>query len=130
MQVFKAARLTAPDFVWRTQPSEDDVTQLQAFACVTEEDIKQLQQERDEYIRLVLETCVEAREDSLEWFRAHAARLPAWTKMAKRVLTMQSLSAAAERVFSRFNHNFDETQTSLLEDYIEAAMMCQCNPRP
>jgi len=130
MQVLKAARLVSPAFVWRTRPTAADVDALRAFACVDQGDICQMQEELAQYTRLVLETNEEVRQDIQQWFQAHQVALPGWARMAKRVFTMQPSSAAAERVFSRFNNTFGDQQTAALEDYIESCMMCQCNPQP
>ena len=63
--------------------------------------------------------------DNLEWWKNHQLELPNWLRACKTALLIQP----AERVFSLLNNSFKESQTYVLEDYIETSLMVQYNGR-
>jgi len=130
LNVFRAARLINPLFVWRSKPTPDDINIMREFPFVQQQHVLQLQAELADYTRACAETAVDGDLDVPDWWRRHKSLFPGWALMAKRIFTMQPSSAAAERVFSRFNCSFGQQQTAVLEDYVEASMMCQVNCPP
>ena len=65
-----------------------------------------------------------------QWWAEHAAVLPAWAALARRVFLVVPSSAAVERVFSILRDTFGDDQKGALEDYVETALFLQYNRRP
>ena len=63
-------------------------------------------QETIDGLKMEIPMCMAAREDVsteidlIAWWKRHAIELPKWANAFKKVLLVQPLSAAAERVFS------------------------------
>jgi len=49
--------------------------------------------------------------------------ISAWCNAVKKVLAIQSLSAAAERAFSLLKYDFGDLQDNALQDYISICCM-------
>ena len=64
--------------------------------------------------------------DLISWWKRHAIEPPKWANAFKKVLLVQPMSAAAERIFSILQR-FTAQQQSSLEDYIELSVMLQFN---
>ena len=62
-----------------------------------------------------------------EWWRANKLQLPTWFSVAKIVALYQPSSAAVERLFSIYQHMFNDEQTLALADYKRAAIMVRFN---
>ncbi len=65
--------------------------------------------------------------DIMEWWKRNSDSLPHWAAAARKVLTIQPSSAAAERVFSLLTNSFFCRQEQALEVYVEASIMLQYN---
>jgi hypothetical protein len=58
-----------------------------------------------------------------------AARLPAWSALARQVFLLLPSSAAVERVFSILRHTFGKEQKTAGEDLLETSIFLQYNRR-
>ena len=65
----------------------------------------------------------------LTWWEIHEQEIPNWAKACKKILLIQPLSAASERVFSLLENSFRDSQACAMEDYIEASIMLHYNQR-
>ena len=63
----------------------------------------------------------------LRWWHTHGYLLPAWAALADVVAVLQPSSAGSERCFSIMNALFDDSQTQVLADCLEAATMLRHN---
>ena len=62
--------------------------------------------------------------DLLAWWEQHAKKISSWGKDCQKILLCQPSSACVERVFSMLKH-FNDQQESVLEDYVETALIIQ-----
>ena len=67
--------------------------------------------------------------DNLQWWKQNESALPCRAAAARKILLVQPLSAASERVFSLLKSSFNPQQQSSLQDYIEISLMLQYNVR-
>ena len=68
----------------------------------------------------------DGEEEKLVWWAVHPDTLPHWVALVRKLLLVQSSSAAAERVFS-FLNTLSAQQEGALEDYIEASVIIRYN---
>ena len=72
-------------------------------------------------------TGIDEELDVMLFWRQHRLSLPHWSQLAFIVALFQPSSAAAERVFSMMEAQFDDTQSNALEDYRAASVMLRYN---
>lgn len=126
LNAFKAARLFSPSKVTSLNPSASEVDSLLAFPFFSAtSDLSGLKGELATY--LATAEGVDATIDPVQWWKTNATVLPAWSAAAKKVLTTQPSSAAAERAFSLLNSTFSDKQDNSLKDYIETSVMLRYN---
>ena len=65
--------------------------------------------------------------DLLVWWRVNAVRFPYLARVARRFLAIPATSAPAERVWSTAGNLVDDTRARLLDDNVEALVMCHQN---
>ena len=65
----------------------------------------------------------------LRWWRANGNLFAPWALAARIVFVMSPSSASCERVFALLKNLFGEQQMSALADYVQAALMLNCNKR-
>ena len=85
--------------------------------------------ELPQYVAAAQDVVIEQEEKKVEWWQAHADRLPNWSMAVKKILLVQPSSAAAERVFSILAASFNDQQDRALADYLQASVMLQYNKR-
>ena len=125
LAVFKAAWLLSPVKIQEMQPDCAAVDSLLALPFLDANILGNLKSELPQYVAAVEDPC--ATYSPLEFWKTHAASLPAWATAARKVLLIQPTSAASERVFSLLNSSFGQQQYSSLQDYIETSLMLQFN---
>ena len=86
-----------------------------------------LQRELPTYIAAA--TDVNPDINVLTWWGIHEQEIPNWAKACKKILLIQPLSAASERVFSLLENSFQDSQAYAMQDYIEASIMLHYNQR-
>ena len=91
--------------------------------------IHDLIRELPQYVAAAQDVVIEQEEKKVEWWQAHADRLPNWSMAVKKILLVQPSSAAAERVFSILAASFNDQQDRALADYLQASVMLQYNKR-
>ena len=107
------------------KPTASDVESLSLFPFISQESIAMLQKELPSYLAKAEGTAPDV--DYLHWWKNNADSLPIWASCAKKILSVQRSSSAAERVFSIINASFHDQQDNALQDYIEASVMLQFN---
>ena len=101
LDAFKAARLFSPFKFHELKPSATDIDCLKAFPFLSsQETIDGLKMEIPMYMAASEDVSTEI--DLIAWWKRHAVELPKWANAFKKVLLVQPLSAAAERVFFNF----------------------------
>ena len=99
LDVFKAARLFSPFKFHELKPSATDIDCLKAFPFLSsQETINGLKMEIPMYMAASEDVSTEI--DLIAWWKRYAIELSKWTNAFKKVLLVQPLSSAAERVFS------------------------------
>ena len=91
--------------------------------------INGLIRELPQYVAAAQDVVIEQEEKKVEWWQAHADRLPNWSMAVKKILLVQPSSAAAQRVFSILAASFNDQQDRALADYLQASVMLQYNKR-
>ena len=125
---FQSARLFNPTKVIELIPDAAAVDNLRSFKFLnSDEVIGNLKSELPAYLAAADGTS--STVDLLVWWERHSETLLHWASACKTVLLCQPSSAAVERVFSLLNSQFNHSQFSALEDYLEAAIMLQYNKR-
>ena len=122
LNAFKATRLFSPTKVKMIKPDIAMIETLSTFPFVNDTTLSALKSEFPNYVAASED--VSSDLSPLEFWKAHADKLPSWSETAKKVLLLQP---SAERAFSLLKSTFNEQQLSSLEDYIEASMMLQYN---
>ena len=98
VSVFKAARLFSPIKVHEMKPVATDVDALSVFPFLNDSiTINNLKGELPSYVAKASDVSPEF--NVLEWWKRNGDGLPNWSSAARKVLVVQPLSAAAERVF-------------------------------
>ena len=125
---FKAARIMCPVAVQWMRPTPATVEALRILPFLDNDaTIDGLIRELPQYVAAAQDVVIEQEEKKMEWWQAHADRLPNWSMAAKKTLLVQSSSAAAERVFSILAASFNDQQDRALADYLQASVMLQYN---
>ena len=125
LAAFKAALLLCPHKVNSLKPTSSDVDSLEIFPFISPTShIPALKEELATYLSKA--DGVDITVDTLQWWKQYESSIPAWAASAKKVLTVQLSSAAAECVFSILN-SFNDQQDNSLQDYIEASVMLRFN---
>ena len=109
--VFKYARFFCPFQVQELRPHAAAIEELRRLPFLDDEaTIAGLQAE----LPACLATCDGCRDlsdsEKVEWWHGHAEQLPHWSTVVRKVLLLQVLLAAAERVF--FSFFVQHSQTS------------------
>ena len=79
---------------------------------------------------IALCTGVGGLTDIVNYWHARLKEFPHHAAATKRLALMQPSEASVERVFSRLKHHFSLAQmTTILNDYVEAAIMLDYNGR-
>lgn len=129
VRAFKAARYACPVRIQELQPTPAELDVLRAFPFLDDDEtIADLQRELPLY-RAEAEGVRLEDGQQMAWFRNHSGRLPHWSKAARLISLVQPSSAAAERVFSLLQANFNDKQLSTLGDELEASLMLGYNHR-
>ena len=115
---FKAARVMCPVTVGWLRPTRASVEALRIFSFLNNDaTIDGLVGELPQYTTAPQDVAIECEGRKVEWWKVHEERLPNWSSAVKKVLLVQSSSAAAERVFSLLWASFHMQQESALSDY-------------
>ena len=127
---FKAARIMCPVAVQWMRPTPATVEALRILPFLDNDaTINGLIRELPQYVAAARDVVIEQEEKKVEWWQAHADRLPNWSMAVKKILLVQPSSAAAERVFSILAASFNDQQDRALADYLQASVMLQYNKR-
>ena len=127
---FKAARIMCPVAVQWMRPTPATVEALRILPFLdSDATINGLIRELPQYVAAAQDVVIEQEEKKVEWWQAHADRLPNWSMAVKKILLVQPSSAATERVFSILAASFNDQQDRALADYLQASVMLQYNMR-
>ena len=66
-------------------------------------------------------------EDKVKWWRQRSDRLPHWSSAVVKVFLVQPSSAVAERVFSKINSSFNDSQDHAPVVFVQACVMLPYN---
>ena len=91
--------------------------------------INDLVMELPNYLAAAQDVIMPCKENKVKWWRQQSDNLPHWSSAVMKVLLVQPLSAAAERVFSILNSSFNDLQEHALMDYLQACVILQYNNR-
>ena len=109
ISIFKAVRIFNPQKVAMLKSDVSHVNALQIIPFFKNEELEKLKAELPSY--LAKANNISDDLDPLEWWKLNASVLPHWFNAVKKVLAIQSSSAAAERVFSLLNSGFSDLRT-------------------
>lgn len=125
VRMYKAVRIFCPIQARKLQPNLGCIEELRRVPVLDNDDfIQALKDELPAYLVAVadLQQCA----DRLQWWNDQNS-LPGWQKAARLVFTLVPSSAAAERVFSLLQAAASASQSSMLDDHLEAMLCLQFN---
>ena len=93
---------------------------------MNENTIANLANELPDYLAAADRVTLGNEDEKVTWWAAHRETLPHWSALVKKMLLIQSSSAAAERVFNLLN-SMSSQQGNSPEDYIAASVMVRYN---
>ena len=113
---FKAAEFFLPWKVIEIQLTAASADDLKAYPFLNEQTILgNLKCELSIYMAKAAGVIPDV--EVMAWWRNHSSELPYWSNALKKVLLVQSSSAAVERVFSILKSSFGPQQDHSLQDY-------------
>ena len=99
---------------------------LEAFRALRSAEIAAVLKEVHHYVALA--TGIASDQPITDFWATHGSELPHLYRLFKIVGTLQASSAAAERVFSRWQASFGSKDVvDASEEYMEASLMAQVN---
>ena len=129
LAAFKASRPFNPNIVKLLNPDASSVDALSVIPFFNQEEITALKRELPSYLGKIaaIDNDDSSDVDCLKFWKNSESILPQWAAAAKKILVVQSSSAAVERVFSLLNNAFKDQQHNSLQDYIEVSTMLRYN---
>ena len=118
---YGAARFCHPNKAGTMKPRMESLQALRYMPCIKKNNkLPSLLNELPHYITLA--QGFPADGDVLAFWATHAASLPQWAWLTKRVLSHLVSSSAPERVFSALKRSFGPQQMHAHEDYVNRAV--------